>query len=335
MTSPATETRKPGARSQKSVSSSTSGRAEPLVIATVNLKTGFDRPPSATRPVAAHPSTPATRSRRPESLARTAKPSVETTTGTTSHTASATNGQSGFTTLLRGRLEAGTIGETPSPSSRGTGPDIVPAVPNVITVRQRVLFGVALVLLAWLLATEPAVAHEQQVIRFGSFLGGFTHPVLGLDHFLAMVSVGVVSAMLGGRSIWVVPGLFVTAMTVGGLLGLVDLGIGMGLIEGGIGISVVLLGAAIAADRSLPVKLVMGAVIFFGAFHGYAHGVEIPSVARPVLYILGYLSGTIMIHLLGVLIGEVAKRYARGRLVLRVLGGASAVVGALFLAGVL
>ena len=195
--------------------------------------------------------------------------------------------------------------------------------------------GAALVLLAWFALADPALAHEQQVIRFGSFLGGFLHPVLGLDHFLAMVSVGVVSAMLGGRSIWVVPGLFVVMMTVGGILGRLDLGFGMGVIEGGIGISVVLLGIAIAADRALPVNAVMGAVVFFGMFHGYAHGVEIPSVARPMLYIIGFLAGTIIIHLLGVLIGEIAKRYAKGRIILRFLGGASAVVGMLFLLGVL
>ena len=41
-----------------------------------------------------------------------------------------------------------------------------------------------------LLGALPAAAHEEQVIEFGSFLGGLLHPVLGLDHFLAMVSVG-------------------------------------------------------------------------------------------------------------------------------------------------
>ena len=30
-------------------------------------------------------------------------------------------------------------------------------------------------------------------LPFGSFMAGLPHPVLGLDHFLAMVSVGIVS----------------------------------------------------------------------------------------------------------------------------------------------
>ena len=63
----------------------------------------------------------------------------------------------------------------------------------MISTKRRVLLGAVLVLLVWFALADPASAHEQQVIRFGSFLGGFLHPVLGLDHFLAMVSVGVVA----------------------------------------------------------------------------------------------------------------------------------------------
>ena len=186
-----------------------------------------------------------------------------------------------------------------------------------------------------LVALTPAIAlaHENQVIRLGSFLGGFVHPVLGLDHFLAMVSVGVVSAMIGGRAIWTVPGLFVLMMGIGGLMGRADLGIGSTAIEVGIALSVVLLGIVIVLDRRLPVRIVMVAVIFFGFFHGYAHGVEIPSVARPVTYAAGFLIGTAMIHLLGVLIGEVAKRYSSGRLVLRIASSGFVVLGGIFLLG--
>ena len=61
------------------------------------------------------------------------------------------------------------------------------------------------------LLPDIALAHENQVIRFGSFLGGLTHAVLGLEHFLAVVGVGIVSSMIGGRAIWTVPGMFVAA----------------------------------------------------------------------------------------------------------------------------
>lgn len=51
------------------------------------------------------------------------------------------------------------------------------------------------------LLPDMALGHGNQVIRLGSFLGGLTHPVLGLDHFLAMVGVGIGSSMIGGRAI--------------------------------------------------------------------------------------------------------------------------------------
>lgn len=202
-------------------------------------------------------------------------------------------------------------------------------------IRNRV--AVVMVLGAGMVLILPgvALAHENQVIRFGSFLGGLTHPVLGLDHFLAMVSVGIVSSMVGGRAIWTVPGLFVIMMGVGGLAGASNLGLTPAAIETGIALSVILLGLAIALDRSLPARAVMIAVVFFGFFHGYAHGAEIPEIAGPVVYAAGFMLGTALIHVTGVVIGEVARRYSSGRLVLRSVGGAFVILGILFLIGVM
>ena len=202
-------------------------------------------------------------------------------------------------------------------------------------IRLRLLTVGVLAVCAVSVPAGAALAHENQVIRFGSFLGGLTHPVLGLDHFLAMVSVGIVSSTIGGRAIWTVPGVFVATMAVGGLVGRADLGLGSTAIETGIAVSVIALGLAIAADRHLRVGIVIGAVVFFGFFHGYAHGVEIPDISRPVVYAAGFLLGTALIHLLGVLIGEVTKRYSRGRPVVRTAGAVFVVVGVMFIAGVI
>ena len=190
----------------------------------------------------------------------------------------------------------------------------------------------SLVLLALLVGAEPALAHENQVIQFGSFLGGLLHPVLGLAHFLAMVSVGIVSAIIGGRAIWTVPATFVSMMAVGGVAGANDLGVGSQVVELAIAFSVVVLGSVIALDRSLGVRTALGAVAFFGFFHGYAHGMEIPDIARPAVYASGFLVGTALIHLLGVLIGDISRRYSRGRVVMRVVGVVFVAVGVLFIA---
>jgi urease accessory protein len=197
------------------------------------------------------------------------------------------------------------------------------------------LAGLALVAIAWVAAAGPVAAHENEVIKYGSFLGGLTHPVLGPDHLLAMLSVGILSTQIGGRAILTVPATFVMFMAVGGAVGIINGGIPMEIIEFGIAASVLVLGGVIAAGRRVPVAIAMGAVAIFGSMHGYAHGVETPTIADPAVYALGFLLGTASIHLLGVLIGEVARQYRSGPRVLRVCGAAIATMGGLFLIGVL
>jgi len=74
---------------------------------------------------------------------------------------------------------------------------------------------------------------------------GLLHPILGLDHLLAMVAVGLLSAQMGGRAIWTVPAAFVSVMAAGGALGI--LGLPIPFVEFGIAFSVVALGIALAA----------------------------------------------------------------------------------------
>jgi urease accessory protein len=191
------------------------------------------------------------------------------------------------------------------------------------------------VILAIFLGLIPGVAyaHDGSNVPFGGFLSGLVHPVLGTDHLLAMLSVGILSAQIGGRAIWTVPATFVSVMALGGALGLID--IGLTSIELGIAASLVLLGLIIAAERKLHILLAMAGVGFFAIFHGYAHGAEMPTTAEPVLYAAGFLTGTALIHIAGVVIGDVAKHYQRGKVALRVGGGLIAMVGILFITGVL
>lgn len=191
------------------------------------------------------------------------------------------------------------------------------------------------ILLALGLSLIPTVAyaHDGSQVPFGGFLAGLVHPVLGYDHLLAMLSVGILSAQIGGRAIWTVPATFVSVMAVGGALGYIN--IGLTATEVGIAASLIILGLIIAAEQRLPVRLAMLGVGFFAIFHGYAHGSEIPTTTQPVLYALGFLTGTALIHIAGVVIGDIAKHYERGRLILRVGGALIAVTGVLFIAGVL
>jgi len=147
-----------------------------------------------------------------------------------------------------------------------------------------------------------------------SFWSGFTHPVLGVDHLTAMVAVGVVSARLGGWALFGIPSVFVMAMAVGGTFGLN----GWVLLnaEVWIAVSLVLLGAVVAVDparrSAMPVFAAAMAVAFvavFGGAHGNAHGLEIPTTARPLSFAVGFLIGTALLHLVGLAFGKLPGRW--------------------------
>jgi len=59
-----------------------------------------------------------------------------------------------------------------------------------------------------------------------------------------------------------------------------------------------------------------------------------PQTGQPVLYGLGFMTGTALIHIGGVVIGDIARQYERGKTILRVGGGLIAVVGVLFILGI-
>jgi urease accessory protein len=197
---------------------------------------------------------------------------------------------------------------------------------------SRIFLSTGFALLLGLIPTI-AYAHDGGNIPFGGFLVGLVHPVLGFDHLLAMLSVGILSAQIGGKAIWTVPATFVGVMALGGVLGLSNLN--LTITEIGIAISLVILGAVIAAERRVPVLIAMLGVGFFAIFHGYAHGAEMPDLAQPVLYAFGFLTGTILIHIAGVVIGDIAGHYEQGKTALRIGGGLISVVGVLFISGVL
>ena len=159
----------------------------------------------------------------------------------------------------------------------------------------------------------------------GGFMAGLTHPVLGFDHLLAMLSVGILSAQMGGQAIWKVPFTFVLVMLGGGVLGIN--GVPMISVELGIAFSVLALGVAIALETKLPPLLAMVFVGIFAIFHGHAHGTEMPSLSKPLFYACGFVLGTAGIHVAGVLIGIIAERLKDGAQLLRYAGAGIAGVG--------
>ena len=58
------------------------------------------------------------------------------------------------------------------------------------------------------LVPTAAFAHPG-IGEMHGFTHGFAHPLGGLDHMLAMVTVGIFAWQLGGRALWLVPAAFV------------------------------------------------------------------------------------------------------------------------------
>jgi urease accessory protein len=176
-------------------------------------------------------------------------------------------------------------------------------------------------LLLLLLAMMPseAFAHIVKGEAIG-FVSGFEHPISGLDHIIAMVAVGLWGAQLGAPAIWLLPVTFPMVMAFGGFLGLI--GVPLPGSEIAIALSGVCLGTAVLTEFRPPLWVAAVLVGIFGLFHGYAHGAELPPGQNALLYSIGFILATGLLHATGITIGLI-HRWPWGQWALR---GAGAVV---------
>jgi urease accessory protein len=179
-----------------------------------------------------------------------------------------------------------------------------------------------------LLFAVPALAHTGS--STGGFIGGFAHPLFGLDHVVAMVAVGLWGAFLGPPAIWLLPIVFPLVMAFGGVIGI--LGVSLPGVETAIALSAVVLGTMVALAARPPLWVAALIVGVFAIFHGHAHGAELPPGADVVAYSVGFVVATGLLHLTGIAIGLLA-RWRAGRIAVRTAGGAIALAGVAFLSG--
>jgi len=173
-------------------------------------------------------------------------------------------------------------------------------------------------------------AHEAGDIA-GGFASGFMHPILGWDHVVAMVAVGLWGAFLGSPAIWILPVVFPLVMAFGGALGVI--GVPIPAVETGIAASAVVLGAMVAFAARPPIWIAAVIVGAFAIFHGHAHGTELPDAANPLAYSVGFVLATGMLHLGGIAFGLLV-RWPAGKIAVRAGGGAIALAGVGFLTGI-
>jgi urease accessory protein len=176
------------------------------------------------------------------------------------------------------------------------------------------------------MTAPPVLAHEGS--GTGGFLGGFAHPLLGPDHVIAMIAVGLWGAFLGAPSIWLLPIVFPLVMAFGG--GIAILGVPVPGVEIGIAVSAIVLGAMIAFAARAPIWVAAVVVGVFAIFHGHAHGAELPPGSDAVAFSVGFVMATGFLHLTGIAFGLLV-RWPIGRIAVRIAGLAIALAGAVFL----
>lgn len=158
-----------------------------------------------------------------------------------------------------------------------------------------------------LTAASVALAHtgEGTPHDHGAFLDGLLHPISGLDHLVAMLAVGVWSAVALPNKIWQPPLAFVAMLTVGTLIGFTGFEpMGMEQMVAG---SLLAFGAMIALARGMNLWGMLGVIGLFAFFHGVAHGSELPT-DQGLLAMLGMVITTSALHLAGIGIGHFVLR---------------------------
>ena len=176
---------------------------------------------------------------------------------------------------------------------------------------------------ALLVATGSVFAHPGHE-HASSFMSGFSHPMGGLDHLLAMVAIGLWAASLGGRALWAIPVAFVMTMIFGG--GLAVAGMSVPFVEQGILLSVIVLGALVLFAKRLPTLVCAAIAGAFALFHGAAHGMEMPLTANGLQYALGFALATAGLHAVGLGFGQVMAKIGTP-LVTRISGSLIATAG--------
>lgn len=176
-----------------------------------------------------------------------------------------------------------------------------------------------------LVFTAPAFAHVGHG-ETGGLLAGLAHPVLGIDHLLALLAMGLWSAALAARArLFIIPAvsLLMAASALAGLAGFA-----LPHMETGIALSVLILGLMLSfALRQQMTGLLL--IALFTLFHGNAHGLEAPTGVSLATYFLGFTLASLALVGAGQWLGRTLSQ----GIALRLSGGVLALAGAWMVLG--
>lgn len=184
---------------------------------------------------------------------------------------------------------------------------------------------IPMVIAAGLLSTpQVALAHVGEHGLAGSFQAGLLHPLLGADHLIMLLAMGVLSAKAASRKGQL-------GMLTGALLAMLG-GMLLGLFSGAVtGMESLILGSLFVAAAAIwraPCQSNLSRLLSAGGVallmvHGWAHGVELGGAALAA-FAPGMLLGSLSAMLVGAL--------AAGRLSTNLLASSVATSGLLLAA---
>jgi urease accessory protein len=172
-----------------------------------------------------------------------------------------------------------------------------------------ILKAAALILASFVLTTQPALAHHLMGGRMPTtfvegLLSGLGHPVIGIDHFAAVVAVGCIAAVYRAGALLIVA--YVLAMISG-----VDWHVRGATVVGDelmVAGSVVVLGALLLSRWRLPLMVALILFALTGLIHGYALGESMYGVEPSPL--IAYFIGLAVIQIVVANVVMLAARMA-------------------------
>jgi urease accessory protein len=145
----------------------------------------------------------------------------------------------------------------------------------------------------------PAAAHPGNSPA-NDFLTGLTHPLSGIDHLVPMIALGIWAAIMRGRSLWLLPMAFLSAMAMGASFG--QMNMSLPLTEPVILASAVVLSVLAVLRLRFHQTVAVALTSVFAIAHGHAHAMELPAQVSFQLYGIGFISATAALHMSGILI---------------------------------
>ena len=161
-------------------------------------------------------------------------------------------------------------------------------------------------------------------------MSGFTHPIFGFDHAVAIFGAGVLAYLINPSRWYISVAAFVGAMIIGGLFGIGNEATVM--VEKAIASSVLIIGILIMLRKRLNLPIVVFLLAIFGVFHGYAHGAEMDPENTALKYVSGYTLGAFLMGTIGMLAAKVINML-NNELVFTIVGAIISALGVMILLG--